>query len=155
MKSFLLPFALVMLVWSCSAPSEPTFEAMKNVKLKAATLKGEIILTGDAVFNNPNSLGADINGIDFIVMVDSNQVAQVQQNVTMKMPANADFTLPIEIDIPIKKVFEEAKGGMLMNILKNQKTDVQLDGNIEVNFGGVLFKIPFEHHEEHKINIGF
>ena len=153
-KSIGLLVTTICLFTACSGLVEPEFQRMENVKVKTATLQGDLILTADAIFNNPNGIGVDLNTMDLDVYVDEVAVAKVVQDISMDMKANADFTLPLKVEIPMVKVFKDAKGGLLGKLLKSRKAMVRMEGDINATFGGITATVPFDYEHEYELKIG-
>ena len=150
-------FALLLmlcLAGACGEESYPEFRKMENVQFKAATLKGEVVLTADAVFFNPNPIGAQISHLDLDIYVDDNLVANTTQDIHVKMKPNSEFKLPIEAEIPITRIFEDVKGGFLGNILKNQKVHVKVEGDISASLSKVSIDIPIRHEGDYEVKVG-
>lgn len=157
MKRITLIALAAIFFMSCGGPAAPEFQTMKNVKFKAATLKGDVVLKADAIFNNSNAIGVDINSMELEAFVDGNKVADVLQDINATMKPNADFSLPLNVRVPISKVFKDVKSGSLdlMGILKNRGAKVQMKGLINVNFAGIKKAVPFDYEDEYKLQVSF
>ena len=148
----LLMFA-TLLMTACSGPQEPEFKALKNVKVSSINITEglNIQLSGDAVFTNPNALGVDVSGMDVDVYVNGKKVSTIDQDLTARMTASSDFTLPLKFNIPVRSVIDDIKGGLIKDLFKKKKIDIKLDGIIKVKTGSVELNVPFDYEEVHEI----
>lgn len=146
---------LFCLLTACNSIKDPEFQRMENAKFKTATLQGDIVLIADAIFNNPNSVGVNLEEVELEVFVDKKKVADVTQSIDTKVGANTDFTVPLEIRVPIKHIFEEAKEGLFDSVLKNRKALVKMEGTVEVSIAKIRHSVPFEYEQEYEFGLGF
>jgi LEA14-like dessication related protein len=142
---------------ACARPEEPVFKTLDNVKFAGADLESStILLTADAIFHNPNSIGLDVTGLELAVLLDGQQAATVTQGATASVGAQADFTLPLQVALPLKVVTEALQdegGSLLGGLLTGKKLDVNVDGWVRVKLGGVELKTPIHHQEQVKIKL--
>lgn len=84
---------------------------MENVKFRSLVFSGPaaISLTGDAVFNNPNAIGATVTEVDLDVFINGKKASHVHQNMSVDVPAKAEFRLPLKMDISLKNLMEDGK----------------------------------------------
>lgn len=137
---------------ACSKPVQPTFKKVENISFNSITLKKpySVKLNADAIFNNPNAFGAQIKAMDIDVYINGKKTNHIEQNVSSKMAANADFTLPIICSVPLNEIFQELK---LKDLLKSPKVKYRLDGHLTLDLGGVGIDIPFDHEGEEKLSL--
>ena len=134
---------------ACSKPEAPTFIKMENVEVQ--DVKGnQVYVTADAVFNNPNPVSGKLVDTDLKVIVNEIDMGTVQQDTTIAIPANSNFKVPVSIDFPLKKVFDNKKGLLkgVLNALLDKKADVKYEGTITLNFLKVDFDVPVDYEGE-------
>ncbi len=150
---FLL-IAVLLVVQGCRRPTEPEFRELENVQLKGAKRDGTLVITADARFHNPNPFGLRTTGLQFDAYIDDRHVATVQQIVSTDVPARSEFLLPVEINVPLKKVYEDL-GDLLGGLLSRKKQEVRLrlEGKILVEALGVELVVPFLHEETREIDL--
>lgn len=149
-SSFLL---LICLFFSaCSSPEYPEFREMKNVKFKSFSLNngGSVTLKSDAIFFNPNAIGANVTEVDLDVYIDDKKVTNIRQDVRAEMNANSKFTLPLDFSVPLKDVYKDFKPS-LGNLLKKRKIAYRIDGTLKVGLGSVEFSIPVDYAGEEDV----
>ena len=154
MKKGLYFLGLFLLIYSCSVKEKPVFLKVDNIQLISAT-SDTIRLKADAFFNNPNDVGGKISTDEIKVFVNGTEVAQVSSD-EFKVPARDQFTVPLKIAIPTKRVFENNKNGLLgglLNSLFNKSVKIQLKGDIKYKVFGFSKTYPIDKTQDLKIKI--
>lgn len=156
MKSFLFSLGLLsfLFITACDGPKKPEFTKMENVKFRSVIFAGtpSVSLTGDAVFNNPNAIGATVTEVDLDVYINDKMATHVHQNMSVEVPANSAFRLPLEMDISLAKLMQDGKSQMDL-ILKSKKLQYKLVGDIKIGLGSVEFKVPVEYADEKAVSL--
>lgn len=138
---------------ACSRPQRAEFRGLEKIDLIGATLEGELVFTGQAVFFNPNSVGLDVTGMDLEVFINDKKVADVEQSVSLEAKAQSEFVLPLEIRVPISDVYSDI-GDLLGSFLSTKVVDLKVQGEVRVKVLGVTFGVPFSHEEQHELDMG-
>jgi len=137
MKNLLYFILLFTLITSCSIREKPVFIKVDNVKV--TSFKGDTIrLKAAAFFENPNDVGGVISTDEIKVIVNGAEVAQVSSD-EFEVPARKDFSIPLLVVIPAKKVFENNKNGILgglLNSFLNKSLTVQFKGDLKYTVFG-------------------
>lgn len=150
-------FLLILLslqLLSCNTSQYPEFRKMENISFQSLNFnKGlSATLKGDAVFFNPNMLGATVTGMDFDVFVNDKKVTKVNQKVSAEMAGNSEFKLPLEFKVPLTEVFKDIQSN-LGNLFKKKKIEYKLIGYIKISLGGMEVSVPVEYQGEEKVRI--
>ncbi|WP_297805164.1 LEA type 2 family protein [uncultured Polaribacter sp.] len=151
MKNILYFILLIILISSCSVNKQPTF--IKVDKVKVASFSGDTIrLKAEAFFTNPNDVGGKISTDEIKVIVNGAEVAQVSSE-EFKVPARKNFTIPLVVVIPARKVFENNKNGILGGLLNSflkKSIQVQFKGDIKYKVFGYSNVYPVDEIQEIK-----
>lgn len=142
MKKAVIFFGFFLVFFSCSVKKSPFFLKIDDIKI-INIASDTIRLGANAYFNNPNDVGGKILTDEIKVFIDGAEVAQVTSDV-YKIPARKDFSIPLKIAIPTKRVFENTKNGILgglLNTFMKKPVKVQLKGNL--NYVILGFKKEF------------
>ena len=146
----LLTILVAALVFSSCVPKKPVvLRQIRNVVIETVT-DGAPVLRGDAVFQNPNPVRMKLKEINVEVFVDGEKSAHADQKLSSVIPANAEFTVPLEIHLTLKKV------GLLdtvLSLLSGRKYDIQLKGFIRVRVHGITVKVPVDYSDEIRLKI--
>jgi len=151
MKNILYFTLLIILISSCSVNKQPTFIKVDNVKV--ASFSGDTIrLKAEAFFINPNDVSGKISTDEIKVIVNGAEVAKVSSE-EFKVPARKDFTIPLVVVIPARKVFENNKNGILGGLLNSflkKSIKVQFKGDIKYKVFGYSSVYPVDQIQEIK-----
>ncbi len=148
------PLLILLIFSACSSPKSPEFLRMENVQFKSMSfLEGpSVTLVGDAIFHNPNLLGAKVTAIDFDVFINEKKVTRIQEEVSATMKANAEFSLPLSFEIPLEKVIEDIQP-TIGDIFKKKMVGYKLKGTINVGLGNLELKVPVEMEGEEEVKL--
>lgn len=152
---FLFSF-LILFFAHCAGPENPEFLSMQNIKFNAVQVDNGlgVTLKGDALLNNPNSVGVKINSMDFDVFADGRKVTKVRQELSASMKANSDFSLPLEFDIPLKEVIDQIKKpANLLDMAKKMEIPIKVEGHLKVAVAGTSLRIPVNYEEPYPISL--
>ena len=151
MKNILYFTLLIIIISSCSVNKQPTFIKVDNVKV--ASFSGDTIrLKAEAFFTNPNDVGGKISTDEIKVILNGAEVAQVSSE-EFKVPGRKDFTIPLVVVIPARKVFENNKNGILGGLLNSflkKSIKVQFKGDIKYKVFGYSSVYPVDQIQEIK-----
>ncbi len=154
MKKFIyfLPFLLIAI--SCSVKQKPVFLKVDDIKLLSASAD-TIKIGANAYFKNPNDIGGKIATDEVKVFIDQVEVAQVYSE-EFKVPARKEFSIPLKVIVPAKKVFENNKNGVLggiLNSLLSQRLKVHFKGDLKYKVLGFSHVYHIDKVEEIKIKL--
>ncbi len=141
---------LFLFVFSCKSIKDPEFRKIENLQL-GSIKQGKINLTADAVFFNPNKVGATLQSTDLSVFIKEIEVGKVKQGQEVEVPANSEVRLPLEADIETKDILGNL-GGVLGALLK-QELEVHIKGNAVVKAMGIPVPVPVNHVEKVNLNL--
>lgn len=153
MKKWLF-FIIILFVLSCSVKKKPVFIKVDSIKIASVALD-TIRLKAIAIFKNENNIGGKIATDEIKVIVNGTQLAQVSSE-EFKVPANKEFSIPLKVVIPAKKVFDNNKNGVLgglLNSLISKKIKVQLKGDLKYKVLGFSHVYSIDKTED--VNIKF
>lgn len=150
MKRLLMFFLFCGLLseFQCAPKEDIVFKGVRNMAIEVDG--SNPILRADAYFNNPNDLRMKLKEINVDVLVDGKRSAQVQQKLKIVIPAQADFSVPIEARLSLKEL---GLLDALANLLGGKKYTIQYIGFIRVAVHGVTIKVPVKHQEEFRIKL--
>ena len=157
MKNYITIFFTIgtlLFTTGCSqGPQSPEFVKLHNVKIKSAN-RSNVVLSGDAIFNNSNPLSGKLIKTDIHIAVNDVSITDITQSVSIDVPKNSDFVVPVDFSFNPKKLHSENKG-FLKNALKsflNKALRVEYSGSVTVEVLGVSFDVPVEYTE--KVSFG-
>lgn len=152
MRNLVLFTVVFFVLFGCSISKKPVFLKVDDVQL--VSLQSDTIrLKANAYFQNPNDVGGKISTDQIIVIVNGAELAQVSSE-EFKVPSRKDFTIPLSVVIPAKRVFENNKNGILgglINTLLNKTIKVQFKGDLKYKVLGFSKVYPVDKTQEIKI----
>lgn len=132
---------------SCGPKQDIEFKYVKDVIVDANT---EPLLKGKAVLYNPNKQRMKLRKINVDVYVNDKKTARVDQEPSMIIPAEAEFTVPLEVKLNMKELgFMDTLFGML----GGKKMKVRYKGTVSVTYKGIPVRVPVDY--ESTINFRF
>ncbi|MGH1385234.1 LEA type 2 family protein [Kordia sp.] len=151
-KLIIIPILLLLI--SCSVREKPLFVKVDNMKVVSSTLEN-IVLTADAYFINQNDIGGSMESKNIDVIINNVKVAQMSSEM-FEVPAGEEFTIPLKVVVPTKKVLGSNENGVLGGILNsiiNKKINVQYKGIITYHKLGFSYDYEVDTTQEIKIKI--
>jgi LEA14-like dessication related protein len=139
---------LFTLIYSCTPKEKIVFKGVKNVEVQMDNQ--EPLLTAEAFFYNPNKIKMKLKEVNVDVLVNGKLSAQVRQNLKLVIPAQANFSAPINARLSLKEL------GLLdtiINLIGGKKYQIQYVGFVRVAVHGVTIKVPVKHTEELRIRL--
>lgn len=149
MKIFTPFLVFVLLLGSCNFEEDLIFEKIDNVKL-AGMSDGQLRLTAEAFFENPNAISGKLKSVDLEVMLKDKVLAHISQTEKFTIEKNSSFIIPFDASIAI----EDLQSGFLNNLLaivSGKKVKLQFVGEIKVSTWGFTQKVPVSYYVEVKI----
>jgi hypothetical protein len=116
---------------SCGIKQKPTFIKVDNIKFITAS-STKVTLSANALFNNPNLIGGRLNTDGVQVYVNDISFGRIKTE-KFKVPAAADFTIPLKIQINTKDLFDKDPNGFLNGLLNSV-----LDRTLKVRYEGTI-----------------
>lgn len=134
-------FMLCVLFTACEPPKEPQFKDFKNLKFSGIS-GNKIKLTGEAIFNNPNVFGITLTNTDLDVYLDNEKSGHVLQKNSIAVPANANFSVPVNVDVETKNLL-----GKAFSLLTKKDIKVRFNGYITVKALELDIKVPVNYEQ--------
>jgi LEA14-like dessication related protein len=152
MKKFSVIIFISLLIGftsGCSKkPESPNFIKLENVKVVSTGLT-KVVLSGDAVFNNPNAVSGELTKTNIHIRVNDIDITDIDQEVSITIPKNSNFTVPVYFSFNPKQLSSE-NNGFLKNAIKsfiNKEITVEYQGDITVKVLGISFDAPIAYTE--------
>ena len=138
---------LVIALVSCGPSESVEFKQVKNVSLHAST---DPRLSGDVVFYNPNKMKLKLRKIKIDIFVDGKKAGEIDQDLKMQIPAQKEFTIPIEVKLAIQEAgFLDTVFGMI----GGKKKEISYQGFLKINYHGFPVRVPVDYKSEIRIKL--
>ena len=140
---------LTLVIFSCVPKEQVVLRKIRNVVIETVT-DGTPVLRGEAVFYNPNHLRMKLKAINIEVFVDGEKSAHADQKFDFQIPANDEFTVPLEIRLSLKKV---GLWDTVLDLLSGRKYKINYKGYIRLRVHGIGVKVPVDYEDEIRLKI--
>ncbi|MBL7844007.1 MAG: LEA type 2 family protein [Cyclobacteriaceae bacterium] len=140
-------FILFLVIPGCKPKEDVQLRQIKDVIVDATS---EPLLKANAILYNPNNIRMMVKKIDMEVFVDGKKAAVIDQQMKLKVPAQAEFTVPLEVKLNMKEI------GLLdavFAVIGGKKFQIHYKGTIRLQYKGVPFSVPVNHKEEIRIRL--
>ena len=140
-------FVSVFILGSCHKPDQDI--VLKHVKDVVADATSEPTLRAEAVFFNPNRMSGKLRNIDVEIFVNGKKAGSVDKDYTIKIPANGEFSVPLEVKLNMKEL-----GTMdtILGMLGGKKFDIKYVGNLKLSYRGMPIRVPIDHKSQIKVS---
>jgi LEA14-like dessication related protein len=144
-RLFLFILALVVLS-QCDRPHEDV--VLRQIKDVVVDASSEPMLKANAIFFNPNNMRGRLKKINVEIFVNEKKAAKVEQDLKTIIPANGEFTVPLEVKLAMKELgFMDT----LLGMIGGKKFDVHYKGFLKVSYRGIPIKVPVDYKDEVRI----
>jgi LEA14-like dessication related protein len=147
MKFSVLIAILALTLAGCLPKDSVQLREVKNVVVIPGT---DPILTGDAVFFNPNKTRMRLRKINVDIYVDGKKNATVNHDLKITARPNAEFTIPLKVQLSLKDM---GLVETLRSLFGGKKYEIHYLGHLKVNVNGFPMRIPIDHKED--FSMGF
>jgi LEA14-like dessication related protein len=144
---FLAAFAFVLLLFTqCEKPDQDiVLRRIKDVVVDATT---EPTLKGNAIFYNPNKIRGRIKKAKIDIFVNGKKAGSVDQDFKLAVPAQSEFTVPIEVKLAVKELgFMDT----VLGLIGGKKFEVRYQGFLKLSYHGFPIKVPVDYKDDVRI----
>ena len=143
------PFLLLLLIFfvtGCKRPKEDiVLRQIKDVVVDATT---EPMLKANAIFYNPNPMRGRLKRINVDIFVNGKKAASVNQELKTTIPANDEFSVPLEVKLAIKELgFMDT----LLGMIGGKTFEVRYEGSLKLTYHGFPINVPLHYKDEIKV----
>jgi len=134
---------LALVAGSCGPKEDVQLRAI-NIKEVRTGADGNPVMFADVVFFNPNSGRMRVKKIDLDVFVDGKKTARVDQELSLLIKSNSEFTIPLEVQLNFK---ETGLLDTIISLLGGKQHDIQFEGKMKVSMRGFPVNVPVSYKE--------
>ncbi len=149
MKKHILPSLLVIAGWifynSCSF-KDPELVAIENVKVEKLGLR-QSALNLELRYFNPNNTRAKLKRAEGTAWVDGNPLGQFVLDTLIRIPANADFRLPLKLQLDMRYFVEN-----MAKAMSDKEVTIKVEGNARVSKSILTINYPIKYEGKEKLS---
>jgi len=133
-------------LFQCQKPDQDI--VLKQVRDVVVDATSEPTLKANAIFYNPNKMKGRIKKIKVDIYVNGKKAGNVDQDFKLVVPAQAEFTVPIEVKLAIKQLgFMDTVFGLI----GGKKFEVRYEGFLKLSYHGIPIKVPVDYKDDVRI----
>ena len=151
MKKLIILLTITVCFLSCSIKEKPEFLRVENIEVVDSNSEF-IILTADAFFNNPNSVGGKLETEGITITANGIEVATVSSK-EFDVPSKKEFSIPLSANIPTNKLLNLNNLSSVLSSMLNKSMKVQYKGVIKYKVFGFSHKYDVDEIEDVKIKL--
>ena len=151
MRKYLILSTILPLLFACTIKEKPEFVKLENIKVDGTSSK-LIRLTADAYFRNPNDIKGELKTDGIKILINNNEWGTVISE-RFKVPAQKEFSMPLEAHIPIDSLISNKNLIGLLGSLISQEFEVQYIGQIKYKVFGFSHYYDVNQREHIRIKI--
>jgi len=140
-------FLGLMMVAACERPHEEiVLRQIRDVVVDAST---DPMLKANAVFYNPNNVRGKLKRINVDIWVNGKKAATVDQKLRTEIPAQKEFSVPLEVKLAIKELgFLDT----LLGMIGGKKFEVRYKGFLKLTYHGIPIRVPVDYTDTVRIS---
>lgn len=130
----------------CKRPKEDI--VLRQIKDIVVDATSDPMLKANAIFYNPNSMRGKLKRINVDIFVNGKKAASVNQELKTVIPANDEFSVPIEVKLAIKELgFMDT----LLGMIGGKKFEVRYEGFLKLSYHGFPIHVPVRYTDEIRV----
>jgi LEA14-like dessication related protein len=151
MKSKLFPLpgtvlaviVVLIVLAGCRKPDQDIeLRVIRDVVVDANT---EPMLKANAIFYNPNKVRGRLKKIDIEIFVNGKKAASVNQSLKTSIPAAAEFTVPLEVNLAIKEL---GLMDTIFGMIGGKTFKIHYKGSLKLSYHGLPLNVPVDYTDD-------
>ena len=102
----------------------------------------------DLIYYNPNSFGLQLKSTDLDVFLNNNYLGHTIQEQLVTIPRQAEFSVPIKIDVDMQNLLRNGLNGLLRS-----EVTVKVTGNVKVGKRNIFKSFPVNYEGVQKFSV--
>ncbi len=147
-KKSIFFFLLALLsVTGCKKPDQEI--VLRKVRDVVVDATSDPMLKANAIFYNPNSVRGRLKKIDVEIFVNGKKAASVAQSLKTSIPAQSEFTVPLEVKLALKEL-----GVMdtIFGMIGGRKFKIRYKGSLRLTYRGLPINVPVDYEDEVRLS---
>jgi hypothetical protein len=137
---------IFLLVAGCKMPDQDI--VLRQVRDVVVDASSDPTLKANAIFFNPNHVRGRLRRINVEIFVNGKKAGSVDQRLKTAIPANNEFTVPIEVNLAIKEL---GLMDTLLGMIGGKTFEIHYKGSLRLSYHGLPINIPVDYKDEVRI----
>ena len=147
-KRPLLVFLMALFVLSsCQKPEEDI--VLRQIRDVVVDASSEPMLKANAIFYNPNDMRGKLKKIDVEIFVNGKKAATVDQEMKTSIPAESEFTVPLEVKLSIKEL---GLMDTLFGMIGGKTFKIHYKGSLKLSYRGLPINVPVDYKDDVRLS---
>ena len=142
-------FIIILLISSCVPKEQLVLKGINDIIVETGA-DGAALLKAKAIFYNPNNSRMKLKEINVEIFVNGKKSAHADQLLSSIIPAKAQFSVPLEVQLSLK---EFGLFDTVMSLLGGKKYEILYVGYIRVKVHGITVRVPINFKDQLKLKI--
>ncbi|HEU5146064.1 MAG TPA: LEA type 2 family protein [Chryseosolibacter sp.] len=143
----LLLFAAFFVLVACKKPEEEI--VLRQIRDVVVDASSEPMLKANAIFYNPNDIRGKLKKIDVEIFVNGKKAATVDQEMKTSIPAESEFTVPLEVKLAIKEL---GLMDTLFGMIGGKTFKIHYKGSLRLSYRGLPINVPVDYKDEVRLS---
>jgi len=136
------------IMMGCATPKEQV--VLRQIKDVVVDGSSDPKLKAKAVLYNPNPQRGRLRKINVDIFVNDKKAGVINHKVKIAIPANGEFTVPLQVDLNIKELgFFDT----LLGVLGGKKFAIRYEGHIKGSYRGLPLRVPVKYKDEVRVRL--
>jgi len=141
----LILLTVMLLAGGCQKPEEDI--VLRQIRDVLVDASSEPMLKANAIFYNPNDMRGRLKKIDVEIFVNGKKAATVDQTLKTSIPAQAEFTVPLEVKLAIK---EMGVMDTIFGMIGGKTFKIHYKGSLKLSYRGIPINVPVDYKDDVK-----
>lgn len=137
----------VVCLFSCSVPKALEYRGCQNLVIEKPTFDSATARL-EVIYFNPNHFGMKLKKADLDLYADSNYVGHITEEYQLKIPKNAEFSVPLQINVDVQHLLRNS-----LSALFTHEIHLRVSGTITLKKSFLHFKVPIKYESIQRLNI--
>lgn len=146
-RPVLVIFLASFLLLSCQKPEEDI--VLRHIRDVVVDASSEPMLKANAIFYNPNKVRGKLKKIDVEIFVDGKKAAAVDQEMKTSIPAQSEFTVPLEVKLAIKEL---GLMDTLFGMIGGKTFKIHYKGSLKLSYRGLPINVPVDYKDDVRLS---
>ena len=137
----------VSVLSACKKPDQDI--VLRHIRDVVVDASSEPMLKANAIFYNPNDMRGRLKKIDVDIFVDGKKAASVDQLMKTSIPAQSEFTVPLEVKLAIKEL---GLMDTIFGMIGGRKFKIHYKGSLKLSYRGLPINVPVDYKDEVRLS---
>ena len=143
--TYSIAVAISLFLSSCKKIKDPEYRRLEHFSVKNIDLQKAVIGFSITYFN-PNAFGVSVKEAVANVYIDSMFLGKFNQDNTVEVSANSEFSIPVSGSIPLLSLTK-----LNYQNIGDRDIHIKSDGTIKIGKAGIFISRPFDYEGDHKL----